>query len=767
VVSAKAPRPDWSSTKAAILTAEYPGMGGLNDLLAGLAQDTPTYDEVEGLVDLWLNRNDLPSSQMAWLLGNCFGSNWRARVVALVEASASTGHDDVAAWMLQFLADAGRAEGTAPPLLGSGGSVDIAPPPVMVDHQFRPIEVRHTAAAEPDPEAKPDPDPDSERPATDNRRFRAARNESLRRAVDLEYSDRRTAFDLAVDGGAMLGADQIGDGLPSTWVVSSDQPLSTADLDVSTYVHLDTDGEPVRWFAEFTLFIPAVDNSETRQVHCDGAGDQVLDIRVYAQGAHAPLLRHMTVRLPADDAQDATELANEAVAEPADSINPPHHEFTTPPASLELTVYDDDTGLPSVRFHAEHEPQPNVEIWPESTELARRVTAVRQRADAFRRAHSAYFEAISADELGRRLDRQLANYYLGQTANWGYDASVVATGEADATDAATTDDGQITVAIDDADTWDRVAASNEALELANAGYLLYQTCFPDGTLLRGIVDNLPPGSLINVDWALRAGNASMPWHLMYTQDPTLAPFIEGENFLGLRFRVSWSKWRRAPASTELGPFDTTERLHVLYWNDAAGDAIHDEAEHQRRVVGALQNHRVVPLTADTAAKIDQAKAEFTTPTSASILHFYCHCVHPPGGGDSKLVFGPTASANPADFEIAGMSFGNARFSGEPFVFVNACDSASADVYEVNEIEQMFFRRGARAFMGTEVKVPVGLAARYAHVFFRLLEEPLDDAGLFTGEAAALARRYLWLNYRNIGGLFYSYIHHYGLRMTPG
>ena len=113
----------------------------------------------------------------------------------------------------------------------------------------------------------------------------------------------------------------------------------------------------------------------------------------------------------------------------------------------------------------------------------------------------------------------------------------------------------------------------------------------------------------------------------------------------------------------------------------------------------------------------------------------------------------------------GRDFGRKDLSGEPFVFVNACNSATGNAYELNQLEQMFFKRGCRAFMGTEVRVPVVLAARYAQIFFHLFEQAIDGKHLVAGEAAALARRYLWMNYRNVGGLFYSYIHHYELRLT--
>jgi hypothetical protein len=80
----------------------------------------------------------------------------------------------------------------------------------------------------------------------------------------------------------------------------------------------------------------------------------------------------------------------------------------------------------------------------------------------------------------------------------------------------------------------------------------------------------------------------------------------------------------------------------------------------------------------------------------------------------------------------------------------------------NELENSFFRRGCRAFIGTETKVPTVLASRFATVFFRLLFNTSGPLAIPAGEALYQARLFLWHRFRNIGGLFYTYINEYDL-----
>jgi hypothetical protein len=74
-------------------------------------------------------------------------------------------------------------------------------------------------------------------------------------------------------------------------------------------------------------------------------------------------------------------------------------------------------------------------------------------------------------------------------------------------------------------------------------------------------------------------------------------------------------------------------------------------------------------------------------------------------------------------------------------------------------------RRARGFLGTETKVPISFASRFAVVFFKFFYRELDPAPIAAGEAVAQTRLFFWTRYRNIGGILYSYVNQYELFMA--
>ena len=80
----------------------------------------------------------------------------------------------------------------------------------------------------------------------------------------------------------------------------------------------------------------------------------------------------------------------------------------------------------------------------------------------------------------------------------------------------------------------------------------------------------------------------------------------------------------------------------------------------------------------------------------------------------------------------------------------------------SELEQSFFERGVRAFIGTETKVPSRLASKFAWLFFQFFYRQVDPFPIAAGEALTQARMFLWTQYKNVGGLFYSMTNEYDL-----
>jgi hypothetical protein len=148
------------------------------------------------------------------------------------------------------------------------------------------------------------------------------------------------------------------------------------------------------------------------------------------------------------------------------------------------------------------------------------------------------------------------------------------------------------------------------------------------------------------------------------------------------------------------------------------------------------------------------------PMPTTVLYLFCQCAGDPN--DPILRFGSTLQA--ADV-VRRTEFGQRPFTDRPLVFANACTTTTIDPYLASELEESFFGRGARAFLGTETKVPIRFASRFALIFFWFFYRKVDPAPMAAGEAVAQSRLFLWTQYRNIGGLFYTYVNEYELFMA--
>jgi hypothetical protein len=149
-----------------------------------------------------------------------------------------------------------------------------------------------------------------------------------------------------------------------------------------------------------------------------------------------------------------------------------------------------------------------------------------------------------------------------------------------------------------------------------------------------------------------------------------------------------------------------------------------------------------------------------TPTPAGIIYFYCHC-NAKDGSDPVLQFSDSPSA-PNMIKTTDLTQG--LFDSGPLVFANACGTSVADPFATSELEATFFRRNARAFLGTEAKVPVKFSSIFAWLFFQFFfrhADP-DKSPMPAGEALAQTRLFLWTQYRSIGGLFYCLVNQYDL-----
>jgi hypothetical protein len=232
-----------------------------------------------------------------------------------------------------------------------------------------------------------------------------------------------------------------------------------------------------------------------------------------------------------------------------------------------------------------------------------------------------------------------------------------------------------------------------------------------------------------------------------------------EKFLGLRFRIGTRSWNVNNGSVALGGSSSTHSLHLMYWGSKAGDDVAVESQWQAGEYRKWKQSKLLPDPALPDLK-NQIVLAFDSPgpSPVSVLYFYCHC-SVGDGAQPCLRFGATSKLE----DVVGRNDLSQRSIPDgPLLFANACTTAQSDPHMTSELEQSFFQRGVRAFIGTETKVPITLASKFAWLYFQFFYRKIDPDPMAAGEALTQARMFLWTQYKNVGGLFYSMANQYDL-----
>jgi CHAT domain-containing protein len=213
----------------------------------------------------------------------------------------------------------------------------------------------------------------------------------------------------------------------------------------------------------------------------------------------------------------------------------------------------------------------------------------------------------------------------------------------------------------------------------------------------------------------------------------------------------------------LGGRDVAQRINLLYWGRNAGDDVGAEAKWQaEEYVRWGPPSAVLPdLSAANLKQQLVLALDSPAPSPVGVIYFYCHC-SVGDGNQPVLRFGSSAKR---DDTLGRNDLSHRMLLDAPLVFANACTTAQSDPHMTSELEQAFFERGIRAFIGTETKVPTKLASKFAWLFFQFFYRYADQEPISAGEALAQARMFLWTQYRNIGGLFYSISNQYDLYLA--
>jgi hypothetical protein len=561
-----------------------------------------------------------------------------------------------------------------------------------------------------------------------------------------------------VDNNLATGNVGVGDlpsgGLHTHWVVASAGVAIIAVNEGGLTPHhpalraplLGEEGKGGLWEGRFDLHIPESGASAT------------IEMRVKPQ--HAPRTLNVVVydvRPASDNAPEEKQVYREFVVDlesrvmiGADSecVAPRHlhlaetHEWTTPKEHIQVVIVN---GLASVTTKRGPTDYGIVELWTGSdNRIAGPIQNVRDAMEKFREKWDSYLNDIDPVDMRMRLNQHSWKPYSNPMAGWHPLPSGVLQPHQDA--------------------FDKMKASLELRNLASAGYSLFDSCFPPASQLRGVIEAMDPGSRIDFFWSELSGAgwvSHVPWTLMYMDppDPLGEQPIDCERFFGLRFRIASRSRSQKASSLALGNPDTTHALHFLYWGDNPADDVGIESRWQGSEYRLWQQQYFVPDAVQPDLKRQIIRAlDNPAPSPVGVVYLYCHC-SVGDGTKAVLRFGNTSQA--AD-TLKDSELSQRMLADAPLIFANACTTAASDPHLTNLLEDTFFRRGVRAFIGTETKVPIRLASRFAWLFFQFFYRKVDAEPMAAGEALTQARIFLWTQYRNIGGLFYGLVNQYDL-----
>jgi signal transduction histidine kinase/ActR/RegA family two-component response regulator len=532
-------------------------------------------------------------------------------------------------------------------------------------------------------------------------------------------------------------------GLETTWLVkSSNVELAISEGDADMMVKKDDSSRS--YLATFALRIPEHGPSHVRKLLvtprvAEGARlDITIFVRLQTQYSEEQrVYRQFRVELNVVEGEGggrptAARVSGDFIHGPGKYVAlAPPHEWQTPPGQLNLIVNSDtdavvfgNTGLGTAYGDAVR--------WNGSMgQISTLIKNVRLAADEFRAASTTELNAIDPQDLCRRLQALKGNPDNHEADDLADDAHRRA--------------------------WeDKVRDSDELRKLASEGYALYRRLFPDTSELRQWLDSLTPGWRVYIAWP-GAWVSHVPWGLLYARPVVGGEPVDPMSFWGLRLRVDYMVRSLKPRSPALGDFDRTRRVYGFYWGadaELASEAAWQRGELEKRVNRVFVPDANAPEPPKTQL-LSLLKGDARLPTP--LLYFFCYSAGTEG--DPALRFGGKADT------LVRMDLDGPQLNDQPLIFVNACDTAGADPFVVNELTQMFFDRGCRAYLGTEIKVPVRAASMFAKIFYSYFYREVDAQPMTAGEAVYQTRRFLWREYRNLAGLFYTYINYPDLYMA--
>jgi hypothetical protein len=307
---------------------------------------------------------------------------------------------------------------------------------------------------------------------------------------------------------------------------------------------------------------------------------------------------------------------------------------------------------------------------------------------------------------------------------------------------------------------DEQLARVATVPLADAGKLIWTLLFnaartPDG--LKRIANDLrllPQGSSLQI--VIDSQQFILPWGLLYNKPgPVTLDTLDWEGFWGYRYLIDVLPPGRYPS-----PIIHNNPLDIqLFLNDDENlrpFTLEQELFVKRKLAG------IALSTAWGTTKVSQVLANNC---DAGLMYFFCHGIHKSGAihvgmlaSESALYFSSEERMRLADLKDLVQT----PFIGRPLIFLNACEGAAQAPFHYDGFMPFFIEeRGARGFIGAEVKAPQLLAHDFALAFLRAFA-----TGQPVGEILLQLRRYYLDVHHTILAFNYSLYGLNEIRLDP-
>jgi hypothetical protein len=291
--------------------------------------------------------------------------------------------------------------------------------------------------------------------------------------------------------------------------------------------------------------------------------------------------------------------------------------------------------------------------------------------------------------------------------------------------------------------FEQKSISSEALSrLAQKGNFAFKRVFAEGTPRETMRHALKTGATVQI----AARDFAIPWELLY--DGPLGAQVDATCFWGMKYIVSRALIQEARPGDLASPIIQSACPHVGL---IAYSELEDVVGKEIPALQALHEQKRISLLLLRPLKVDQRYEEleylgrFLREEELEIVHLACHAREEKPKSQSYLLVSD-------NFDITIEDFGVQEFviKHNPFIILNACLTGTISPLYTSNWAALFWGRGARGVLATELHVPDWFAAAFTEELYKhfLSGKPI-------GEALLTTRRYFWQEQHNPLGLAYA------------